>query len=60
MILLTDIDSIREAESLQFDKWVRTFTGISFLVLGISILKYGSQLETTITHASTLKSAIAN
>ena len=42
-----------------FDKWVRTFTGISFLILGVSILKYGSQLETTITHAINLKSTIA-
>lgn len=52
-------DDIRAGESDMFDKWVRTFTGISFLILGVSILKYGSQLETTITHASTLKTAIA-
>lgn len=35
-------ENIRSGESDLFDKWVRTFTGISFLVLGISILKYGS------------------
>jgi len=52
-------EDIYSGKSDLFDKWVRTFTGISFLILGVSILKYGSQLETTITHASTLKTAMA-
>ena len=57
--LLVDYDKISVGESEKFEKWVRTFTGMSFLVLGVSILKYGSQLETTITHAINLKSALA-
>lgn len=61
MFLITvDSKSIKAGESTEhFDQWVRTFTGISFLVLGVSILKYGSQLETTVTHSINLKSSMA-
>lgn len=52
--------SIQEGSSDHFDKWVRTLTGLSFLVLGVSILKNGSQLETTITHSISLKSSMAS
>ena len=51
--------SITAGNNEQFDKWMRAFTGISFLVLGVSILKYGSQLETTVTHSINLKSSMA-
>ena len=51
--------SITAGRNEQFDKWMRAFTGISFLVLGVSILKYGSQLETTVTHSINLKSSMA-
>ena len=34
-------------------------TGISFLILGVSILKYGSQLETSVTHSINMRSPIA-
>lgn len=58
--MTTDSKNIKTGESTDhFDQWVRTFTGISFLVLGVSILKYGSQLETTVTHSINLKSSMA-
>ena len=59
MFAVIDSSAIRAGETDHFDKWVRTFTGMSFLVLGVSILKYGSQLETTITHSINLKSSMA-
>ena len=34
-------------------------TGTSFLVLGVSILKYGSQLETSVTNSINMRSPIA-
>ena len=34
-------------------------TGASFLILGVSILKYGSQLETQVTHSINMRSPIA-
>ena len=40
-------------------KWVHTMTGVSFLILGVSILKYGSQLETSVTHSINMRSPIA-
>jgi hypothetical protein len=39
---LLDTESIQSGENDHFDKWVRTLTGISFLILGVSILKNGS------------------
>ena len=49
----------RGAQSTQFMKWVHSMTGASFLLLGVSILKYGSQLETSVTHSLNMGSPIA-
>merc|ERR1719232_702071 len=40
-------------------KFVHTMTGASFLVLGVSVLKYGSQLETSVTHSINIRSTIS-
>ena len=40
-------------------KFVHTMTGASFLVLGVSVLKYGSQLETSVTHSLNVRSTIS-
>ena len=40
-------------------KFVHTMTGAAFLVLGVSVLKFGSQLETAVTHSINVKSSIA-
>ena len=50
---------IRGGKSAQFMEWVHTMTGASFLLLGVSILKYGSQLETSVTHSINMRSPIA-
>jgi len=42
-----------------FTQWVKAITGVSFLVLGLLILKHGSKLETSITHSINLRSQIA-
>ena len=34
-------------------------TGAAFLILGVSILKYGSQLETSVTHSINMRSPIS-
>jgi len=31
------------------NQWTKTFTGVAFLILGISILKIGSNLETSVS-----------
>ena len=48
-----------QGKTNQFMKWVHTMTGTCFLMLGVSILKYGSQLETSVTHAINVRSPIA-
>ena len=40
-------------------KFVHTMTGASFLILGVSVLKYGSQLETSVTHSINIKSMLS-
>ena len=60
LILLAAISEIKETgESIKFMKFVHTMTGASFLVLGVSVLKYGSQLETTVTHSINIKSMLS-
>ena len=50
---------VKGSKSTQVMKWVHTLTGASFLILGVSILKYGSQLETSVTHSINMRSPIA-
>lgn len=53
------LTEIRVKKSIAFDEWVKTLTSVAFLILGICILKYGSNLETTVTHSINLRSSVA-
>jgi hypothetical protein len=55
----TDMDQIKENQSFRFETWIKTLTGIAFGILAACILKYGSQLESTITESINLRTPIS-